>query len=256
MNRKYMVFLYLITLAFHSLSAFENLDDEKLFLNVVNDFEKLKNLPEKGAKFVISANLKTEKNGIVMEEGGSINYISGSSRATIYEDGKGKINVYFSRENKAWVYREGLRLPIQVSYSITVAGEADLWQILGQSLIGDYKLLGGYRDGNLLVGELEARSMENVPYPFVDVFADPENNVILKLVFKSINKKSLKETIFSDYRILPGEHRFPVYLIRNLVMNKELVTEIRYSSVERHNLPSSFFQPNVRSLDQFIRIVK
>ncbi len=256
MNRKHLVLLCLIVLVSISISAFENTDDHELFLNVVNDFEKLKNLPEKGEKFVISANLKTEKNGNLIEEGGSINYISGNSRATIYKDGKGKINVYFSRENKAWVYREGLRLPIQVSYSITVAGEADLWQILGQSLIGDYKLLGGHRDDNLLIGELEARKMENVPYPFVDVIADPENNIIRKLVFKSINKKSLKETIFSDYRNLPGGHRFPVYLIRNLVMNKELETEIRYSSVERHNLPSSFFQPNVRSLDQFIRIVK
>jgi len=253
MNKMIMlIFICLFSFSVH-LSASDENEMKDLFLNVLEDFEKLKNLPENGENFTISAILKTEEKGEVLEEGPSINHIAGDSKVSIYEDALGRKNVYFSRDHRAWVFREGLRLPIQVSYSVTVAGDADLWQILGQSLIGDYNFVRVSTEGDLLKGELEAIEEENVPYPYIDVYANPGGNIIEKIIFKSTNKRALKETVFSEYKMISRKYRFPVYTIRNLILNKDVVTEIRYTSVENHDFPQSFFQPDARSLNQFLR---
>ncbi len=61
-KKKYIIIALCIIFSF-SLPA-DIVKREQTFLQILNDFEILKNLPEKGERFAISAKLKTVENGI------------------------------------------------------------------------------------------------------------------------------------------------------------------------------------------------
>jgi len=166
-------------------------------------------------------------------------------------DNNGKPTAYLQRNNETWIYRENLRLPMKISLSQNVSGEANLGDVLGINLIDDFFVSDIEKNPDTITFTFNRKSVE-FPYSSVKVNANPVTKDLYSIQYLSMGGTTIRQADLENYSIVSGDHRLPIWSITNLHMNTDRVTRIIYLDVKRMTIPDSFFHPNAIALSQFL----
>jgi|GEM_PF-3548050 hypothetical protein len=167
-------------------------------------------------------------------------------------DKAGKPTAYLQRGNDIWVYRETLRLPMKVTLSQSVSGEANIGDILGLNLLDDF-ICHEIRSTDASISFSFKRKAPGYPYPAVTVEADPRTGDLTSILYLGSSGDAIRRAELGPYSMVGSGHRMPAWAISNLRIRTDRVTRISYIDVKRLDIPDSFFQPNAVALGQFLK---
>ena len=159
---------------------------------------------------------------------------------------------YLYRGDNQWVYRENMNNPMRVNMSQNVSGMANLGDLIGINILRDFDL-------NHIIQNTDSyslhydRAVSSFPYPSIVIDVDKSTNSINSIEYQGLGSRSMKRVNLIDYRVISGNHRIPVWQIRNLVTDMGDFTEIKYLSIEEIKIPSGFFTPTGNSLNHFLK---
>jgi len=166
-------------------------------------------------------------------------------------DERGQATAFLRRGDDTWIFREGLRLPLKVSRAQAVLGEANLGDLLGIDLWGDFALASATDAPEGLVMDFERRGPGS-PYASVRVVAEAASGELSRIVYRGSGGAAIREAELGPYSTLEGGHRVPVWTIRNLRIGTGAVTTIRYTRIAAAVLPDAYFKPEAAALGQFL----
>jgi hypothetical protein len=167
-------------------------------------------------------------------------------------DETGRATAFLQRGTDTWIYRESLRIPLKVSLSQSVFGDANLGDILGLNLVEDFTCTSVAEEENSYIFQFK-RISTTYPYSGVDVVADQESGDFSAIHYRSYAGGIIRQAALSDYASLNGGHRVPTWTISSLHLNTARSTKISYEDIKPLSIPEAFFQPNANSLSQFLR---
>ena len=250
MNRKYNIFLFLMIAVFNRLAA------ETEHYHLIQDFYDHQNLGSFQDNKIRMKQLLTEReNGETAEIISSVFTMGEDSSVVLVKDDEDASQVYLTIEDSSWLYKPGLRSPLKISDSFSVFGSLNLVDILGIKLITEYEMMEEIAADHDVLFRMKALK-EDAAYPFVEVRADLASGELRTIILQGLNRRPLKEITLKDYSVISGNHRLPVWEIRDLLFSSDKITIIRYLDVSGHNLPRSLFYPNVNSLTQLLRRIE
>ncbi|MBN1243437.1 MAG: outer membrane lipoprotein-sorting protein [Spirochaetales bacterium] len=166
-------------------------------------------------------------------------------------DERGQATAYLRRGDDTWIYRDTLRLPLKVSRAQAVLGEANLGDLLGIDLWGDFEIVGASDGAEGLLMDF-SRSGTGSPYASVRVIADAATGDLARIEYKGTGGQTIREAALGPYATLEGGHRVPAWTIRNLRIGTSAVTTIRYTRIAYVAIPDAFFKPEAVALGQFL----
>ncbi len=161
-------------------------------------------------------------------------------------------NKYLVIGSNTWMSKKGLHRPIRVSGSQKLFGDAGIGETVGIDYYNDYNIKRCKETEESYVFELVAKDSQS-SYQQLQLMISKEDYYIKKVILKAITGTPLKELTYRNYREIKG-HQLADIVIKNLLQNKDRVTELKYIDVEERDLVANTFQPLMMSkFDLLIR---
>lgn len=261
MNKKCIIFIFIVVYSLLSISAqnssYDDLSQENksLFETYILRFYSQQNMTGSSGRLLEDVILKQEIQTSDSKKTEIMNvllFVKNPKVSLVYAtDNSGKPTAYLQRDNETWIYRENLRLPLKISLSQSVSGEANLGDILGMNLIDDFSCVNVEQNSETVSFTFD-RLKSNLPYSTIEVNASKTTKDIFSIKYLGMGGSAIRMAELDNYFIVRTDHRLPIWSISNLHMNVDRVTKIKYLDVKRMSIPDSFFQPNATALAQFL----
>lgn len=260
MNKKILLFFLIVCEVFFTLWGQDVINDsganvQLLAQRYILPFYKNQNLI--GASNILLENMMLKQQIQTIGPKGTetsivMLYTKGPKTCLVYTvDKTGRPIIFLQRDNETWIYRENLRLPMKISLSQRVSGEANLGDILGLNLLDDFAIVQSSQN-EAGISILFSRKSSGYPYPSIEVFVEPKSGDLYQILYNGAGGNAIRRAELNNYTTVSGNHRMPLWTIRNLTINKEFITTIRYLEIKSLAIPDSFFQPNANALSQFL----
>jgi hypothetical protein len=137
-----------------------------------------------------------------------------------------------------WIYIPSTSNPIKISPQQKLVGQASIADIVSLLYYKNYKVISYVKKNDAYVLKLENIG-KNTAYNYIALFVD-EKGFPLKAIFYSLSKKALKTMYFENIQQLGNAKRPAVMRIVNR-LDKNLVTEVTFKSMEAKNIPQNHF---------------
>jgi|GEM_PF-6613412 len=173
----------------------------------------------------------------------------------IISDDKSDGNLILFNNDGTWVYKDGLKMPLKISKSYTVAGQMNLAELLGIDFISDYNMVTLEKnemgiDRLDLVGNKPTLTYQAASIYIVD-------GKVKQIDLKSSNQKVVKTMIIVKYLELFSDrkvrHVMPVIEIIDRLSGNDLRTLYEVESISERELNPAWFTS--QRLSQFKRFV-
>lgn len=166
---------------------------------------------------------------------------NGQQAVTFLEPLRLSDQIYLVVGYNTWMYQEGLHRPIRISARQRLFGEAGIAETVGIDYLRDYRVSGFSENESEYIMDVEALDTKTA-YRRARLWIEKKSLRLVKAVLTAVSGDPLKELTFTAYQNING-HEVSIISIKNLLMDKDHRTELRFLNITPKHLPDQAFQP-------------
>lgn len=166
---------------------------------------------------------------------------SGSQLVTFEEPERMKDDCYLVVGYNTWILQAGMRRPLRISAQQKLFGQAGIAETVGIDYLNAYRIKESTETETEYQLQLVALD-KRTAYQRAALWVGKEGGNIQRVRLLAINGQPIKELIYSNYRSING-HEVGEITVKNLLMEKDQQTTLKFLNIVEKQLPPAAFQP-------------